>query len=181
MVLLYLFPSDVWGTVSDWVMVGVTSLTAFYLYKTLKSQQEVQRTQNELYRIESIRFAESIKPKLNYSASTSMVKTNEEGKEILTIEVRNETESIALDISRVLSEGNKSKQVFIPKGYSDIRDHLIKGDNPMLFHFLIEPKMTFITFSIEYKDVAGSKYRQGVFCVCDSYGIEIHPYLPETF
>lgn len=56
------FDPEIWGTVSDWLMVAVTMLTAYYLYKTLKSQKEVQITQNKLFEIESVRFRESIKP-----------------------------------------------------------------------------------------------------------------------
>ena len=46
------FEPEIWGTVSDWVMITVTFATAFLLLLTLKSQKEVQRTQNELFRIE---------------------------------------------------------------------------------------------------------------------------------
>ena len=177
---MFQFISEVWGTVSDWVMIGVTSLTAFYLYRTLKSQQEVQRTQNELYKIEKIRFNESIKPKLNYSASTEFMHPGDEGKKILTVEVTNETDSIALEISKILSDGKSSNQIFIPMGFTDLRNHLIKGDNPILFHFLINSSIEFVTFSINYKDVAGTVYKQGVFCICDERGVEIHSYLPEN-
>jgi hypothetical protein len=61
MIFIY-FDPDIWGTVSDWFMVIVTIVTAFYLYKTLQSQKNVQETQNKLFEIETIRFRESIKP-----------------------------------------------------------------------------------------------------------------------
>jgi hypothetical protein len=179
---IYLFPSDVWGTVSDWCMVGITSLTAFYLYKTLQSQKDVQQTQNELFKIESIRFKESIKPVLQFMGTTEIFKPGEDDKKILTIQVSNQTESTALNISRILSEGKQSNQVFIPTGYSDIRDHVTKGDKPLLFHFLIDTKNAaskFISFTINYQDIAGTNYKQGVFCICDNFGLELHPYLPE--
>ncbi|MDP9076163.1 MAG: hypothetical protein M3O71_01965 [Bacteroidota bacterium] len=46
---LFKFPflSDVWGTVSDWVMIAVTTITAIFLYKTLKSQKEVHGDSDE--------------------------------------------------------------------------------------------------------------------------------------
>lgn len=46
-----------WGTVPDWVMVGVTALTAMYVAKTLKSQTKVQKYQNKQLKIEQRRFA----------------------------------------------------------------------------------------------------------------------------
>lgn len=180
MLFIYLFPVEIWGTVSDWVMVSVTSVTAFYLYKTLKSQQEVQKTQAELYKIESIRFKESIKPILNYSGTTGMMKPGEADKRILTITVTNETDSTALNITKILTEeGNHPNQVFIPMGFSDRRNHLVRGDSPLLFHFLLDDNLEFVTFTLKYEDVAGNKYQQRVFCICDNLGIEINPFLPK--
>jgi hypothetical protein len=46
------FKADVWGSFADWIMVGVTGLTAFFLYQTLKSQNVVQNAQLILTRIE---------------------------------------------------------------------------------------------------------------------------------
>ncbi|MEO7214903.1 hypothetical protein [Mucilaginibacter sp.] len=175
-IIIYLFSAEVWGTVSDWFIVAVTSLTAFYLYKTLKSQQEVQKTQNELFTIESIRFKESIKPILKYTGTTQLMHPGDKTKKILTVEVLNETSSNALNISKIISEKD---QIFIPMGFSDTRTHLVKGDAPLLFHFLIDRKGGgFVNFSLSYQDIAGTKYKQGVFCVCDDVGIELHPYLP---
>ncbi|MBD1432376.1 hypothetical protein H8B06_06030 [Sphingobacterium sp. DN00404] len=64
------FSPEIWGTVTAWMMYGVAIVTVVFLYKTLRSQQEVQKTQNELFRIESLRFQESIRPKLKYSVFT---------------------------------------------------------------------------------------------------------------
>lgn len=176
MILAFLFSPDTWGTVSDWFMVSVTVITAYYLYKTLQSQKEVQKTQNELFRIESIRFRESIKPVLKYAATTKLFIPGEDGKRILTLEVSNETEAQALEISKILKGGEQFNQIFIPLGFDDRRNHLVKGDKPILFHFMIEnePNLNFLNFAVSYKDVAGTKYEQGVFCICDGLGIEIN-------
>ena len=34
------FLSEIWGTVSDWVMIMVTGITAYFLYKTLYAQKK---------------------------------------------------------------------------------------------------------------------------------------------
>jgi len=180
--VIHLFAVEIWGTVSDWVMVAVTMGTAYYLYKTLRSQQEVQQTQNELFKIESIRFKESIKPILKYVASTNMMHPVEENKEILTIQVTNNTSSTALDISKIVSGSEQTRQIFIPMGFDNTRTHLTKDDRPILFHFLIDSKSQlskYVTFNVTYSDIAGTKYKQSVFCICDDQGIELHPYLPE--
>lgn len=173
--------AEIWGTINSWMIYGVTMVTAVFLYKTLRSQTEVQKTQNELFNIENTRFKESIKPTLKYSASTDKMIPGEEDKKILTVEVTNETENIALKISRILSQ-ERLNQIFIPMSLDDKRDHLKKGDNPLLFHFLIDSKSPisdWTVFEITYEDISGSKYKQRIICICDKFGIEINPYLAE--
>lgn len=48
---LFEFPfiAEVWGTVSDWVMVCVTAITAYYLYQTLQEQKEFTKIELERY------------------------------------------------------------------------------------------------------------------------------------
>lgn len=181
--MIYLLAHDFLGTLPDWFMVVVTGVTAFYLYKTLKSQREVQRTQNELFKIENIRFKESIKPILKYTVCSDKLMTEDNNKKILTIEVTNETNSIALKISRIVETNDQTTQLFVVTGLSDKRNHLVKGDIPILFHFAIDPENRasgWITFSLHYQDVAGTKYKQGIICICDEFGIEINPFLPEV-
>jgi len=161
-------------------MIVVTAITAYFLYKTLKSQKDVQKTQNDLYRIESIRFRESIKPVLKYSGSVDMMKLEDKDKRILTIQVTNETNSLALKISRIAKQSDKPNQIYIPMGLSDKCDHLINGDKPLLYHFLIDnPMDNWVIFSLSYQDVAGTRYKQAVLCICDSFGIDINTFMPE--
>lgn len=179
---IFSFSAENWGTVSDWVMVCVTIITAIFLLITLISQKKVQQTQNELFRIESIRFRESIKPKFKYSASTGKMKPGDKDKQVLTVEVTNESNSMALNISKIVSQNERTPQIFVITGFTDRIDHLSKGDNPLIFHFLIDatPKFqNFVTFALNYQDIAGANYKQGVLCICDDLGIEINPFLPE--
>ena len=180
MLLEIIISSDVFGTVSDWVMIGVTIVTAFFHYKTFKSQKEVQQVQNELFKIEGVRFKESIKPSLKYSASTDIMMQTEKDKKILTIQVLNETNNIALNISKILSQNEFSKQIFIAAGLSIQQNHLVKGDKPLLYHFLIDHKSNWTIFELNYEDIYATKYKQKVICICDNFGIEINPYLPEV-
>lgn len=55
---------EIWGTVSDWFMVLVTLVTAVFLYKTLKSQMDVQKQQSILANIEIKRFRKTVLPKI---------------------------------------------------------------------------------------------------------------------
>lgn len=171
-----------WGSVSDWVMIAVTIVTAIFLYKTLKSQKEVQQVQNELFKIERTKFNESIKPILSYSVSTETMIPSDKSKKILTVEVINETANIALKISKILSPKETSNQIFIPTEIFNKRDHLTKGDKPLLFYFLIDGTpnaINWLFFEVTYEDIYKNKYKQRVICLCDKIGIEINPYLAE--
>jgi len=179
MIIIFIFTPEVWGTVSDWLIILLTSIGAFLVYLTLKSQKEVQKSQNELFRIESTRFEESLKPILKYVAHIDMFKPSDKQKHILTIEVTNIKDFAALEISKIVDNHENIQQILIPTGFSSIRNHLSKGDDPLLFHFLIEGEISTVTFSLTYQDIAGTKYKQAIFCYCDNQGIEMNPFLPE--
>lgn len=60
---------EIWGTVSDWFVVIITLVTAVFLYKTLRSQMEVQKDQTRLFKIEELKYLREIKPRLELQIS----------------------------------------------------------------------------------------------------------------
>jgi len=44
------FRFEVWGNVSDWAMVIVTAITGILILLTFRSQQKLQKLENEIYR-----------------------------------------------------------------------------------------------------------------------------------
>ncbi|WON92528.1 hypothetical protein [Sphingobacterium sp. UGAL515B_05] len=58
----YKFNVEIWGTVNDWMMYSVGIVTAVFLYKTLRSQQEVQKMQMDMKEIETHKFRDSLRP-----------------------------------------------------------------------------------------------------------------------
>ncbi|TDS17263.1 hypothetical protein [Sphingobacterium paludis] len=63
------FDPEIWGTVSDWMMIFVTLSTAVFLYVTLQSQKDVQRDQNKIFKMEEFKYLRSIKPSLSIHSS----------------------------------------------------------------------------------------------------------------
>lgn len=61
------FYVEIWGTVSDWVMIFVTAFTALYLVKTF-------RQQNTALEMARYRFSMSIRP--SFSAKLSFLRTS---------------------------------------------------------------------------------------------------------
>ena len=170
---------EVWGTVADWSLIFITIVTAYFLFRTLQSQKEVQKTQIKLYEIESKRFTASIKPELNYTFSKQEFHTKEKHKRIITFEISNKTENLALSI--YIDECGNDR-IYIPTDYASIHKNNIKKDErPYLIHFLISTLIspTLFNFRVSYQDVAGTYYKQLVFCIIDNE-VEIYPYLPDT-
>ena len=111
------------------------ALALLYFYKPEVSPYTVQRTQNKLFRIESIRFKESIKPKLIFSVHSNQPQTDTKEKRILSLELNNETNATAFNISRVLEVNTNTVQLSGIEGFDRKRDHLTNGDKPILLHF----------------------------------------------
>jgi hypothetical protein len=47
------FYAEVWGTVSDWLMLIVTTFTLYFLYKNLEAQKKALQTQIEVSEVEA--------------------------------------------------------------------------------------------------------------------------------
>ncbi|MDR2285835.1 MAG: hypothetical protein LBE37_21660 [Sphingobacterium sp.] len=58
------FDVNIWGTVNSWLVYGLTVVTAVFLYKTLRSQQEVQKMQLDIKEIETHKFRNNLRPNL---------------------------------------------------------------------------------------------------------------------
>ena len=57
-----LFKAESWGTISDWFTYLVTLIGGVFIYKTLQSQMEVQKSQSIITQIEINKHLYSIKP-----------------------------------------------------------------------------------------------------------------------
>src|SRR5579872_2778010 len=175
------FPAEIWGTVSDWVMIAVTSVTAYFLWKTLKSQKEVQSTQNRLLKIEQLRVKEAFKPNLKYSRVDIGVKIPDVNKSIVSIAVRNVNESPALDFKPIYEDDPE----VIPIMFKPILKTLKNGEGYATLHFEVNAKQgehlnCEIRFSVEYEDVAGTKYTQRAFFDAFAGGEEFRTYDPKV-
>lgn len=88
------FYAEIWGTVSDWIMVCVTALTAWFLWRTLRSQQAVQSHQSSLMQLEFQRYRDSILPTWEFNLEREQI-LHDNGIEV----------DIAFDMAIVLKRG----------------------------------------------------------------------------
>ncbi|WP_185217499.1 hypothetical protein [Sphingobacterium mizutaii] len=66
-----------WGTISDWIIVLITIITAILLLLTLDSQRQVQENQSRLAEIEINRFRDEFIPSFNSTSHLSIEKIND--------------------------------------------------------------------------------------------------------
>jgi len=158
------FNPNVWGNVADWMMVIVTAITLFFIYKTLESQKDVQKTNNRLLEIETNRHKYEVQPKFKFS-STPTEKINGEYIELYyKIELTN--------TSNFEARNFKVTEDYNPSGFkshlSNKRQTTILPGNPFQFITECRPKLrsteplsyfAHIEYSVTYSDVYGNFYR----------------------
>lgn len=169
------FQSDVWGTVSDWVMILVTIVTAYFLYKTLQSQKDVQGTQNKLLQIEQIRLKTDVKPFLRYSQFED-VYSSELGNTCIAIAVMNTSPNIAISAEPLFTNMPKMSLTLVDSVPMDLTNE--GGYLRLYFVFKDISKIDF-SFDISFNDVALIRYSQHVFCAIDNESVRIIASVPD--
>ena len=172
------YNSEFYGSISDWILVLISAITAIFLYKTLNSQINVQRVQNELLQLENQKFAKSIEPNLNFEIKKNKEKIEGNYFDIVSIQITNNNENIVNKIKILHNESDNIKRIMIPKDYLPVPlNYLTPNSEPYLLHFLIiekPQKTTFINFDIEFENDNNLKYRQTLVCIYENiYNIRI--------
>ena len=178
----FYFDPEIWGTVSDWCIVLVTTITAYYLYRTLKSQMIVQDTQTKLFEIEKIRFSESIKPILKFSLPKpeQNIIAEDPNKSINSIIVTNESNNNALDGSIKMISETKNIEILNDKIFEYF--HLRKDEHFRLNFILhdVNSKENLLILCFRYRDIANNKYVQYINCDLKANGISrVYKSFPE--
>lgn len=180
---------EVWGTVSDWVMILVTCITAYLLWKTLSSQNKSIKIQNEtlkeqqkITKFESHQYLEKIRPefKLTYTANTPdevrSTKTrltfsfyfyiqNYHATNILITanrEITSLLEGIAFPIEKERLNVGESISIILVE-FENIMNHEAKGS----------PYFLNVEFNLKFNDIDGNKYSQKII-VFDVDGKDCH-------
>ena len=157
------FQADVWGTASEWIMIVVTGITAWFLYKTLQSQ-------NRLYDIEHLRLREDYKPKLKYQVF-------ENGN--LPIDIRLQAKSVAIinngqtSVKNVYADNPVSEYIWASTPSVDSLKNILTTGEKISLNIIfksfdenvLKDKFQFI---VHYEDMVGFKYQQAVVCYFES-------------
>ncbi|HEY8784409.1 MAG TPA: hypothetical protein VIM16_22480 [Mucilaginibacter sp.] len=60
------FPVEIWGTVSDWIMILVTGITGMIIWLTLKEQKKVSSEQQKVTYLQQLQFIVNIQPVFDF-------------------------------------------------------------------------------------------------------------------
>jgi hypothetical protein len=180
------FLAEVWGTISDWIMILVTTITAYFLYKTLQSQKDVQEAQNELLKIEQIRLREQFKPEIDYRYffSETVEKYADRmtpDSEFLSVAVMNLNVNVAINYDFITNNNADIEMLEFFKP----QPSLIQGDKFAAIHFIIRnikrenPVYYGFHFFFVYSDLIGTRYKQFVYCDKRNGEVSVRTHIPE--
>ncbi len=168
------FNSDVWGSVSDWLMLGATVLTAIYLIRTFKSQEDVQRQQQTITNIEINRHRLEILPRFevdlkNFSDADNPI---EEDGDMLMIHIDLIFDVVDPNIAyNVEFRFERLEESWKFLGRPEFKYPEVKpSDHPSFtleYRDKIKPNEifrfnTYFDIIIEYYDFIGNKYKQKI-------------------
>jgi|GEM_PF-5301439 len=166
------FQSDVWGTVSDWIIVLVTACTGLFIYLTLRSQTKVQSLQQELLKIEKFRYRKQFEPEFIITSHSEW--TSEPQKKLIVSLSIQLTKNTAYSI-RIVKKADKVFESY----YKHIDE--IKVNN---IEFLAENKMVkdedayyFYNIHIYFKDANKETYVQNIHGFIESPEITAPKYI----
>ncbi|MBE8712513.1 hypothetical protein [Sphingobacterium hungaricum] len=147
---LFWFNSNVWGTVSDWIMIIVTSITAVLLLKSFSAQ----KTSNE---ISYKNYRKTIRP---YFSVT--IESEEFGvgnfKKFLTLKV-NDNNAFDLQVVEFKTDYIVTLD-FIPSFMSTNQEYSVEINEKGLTTINQEPEKIAM---ISFKDTEGNNYMQEIF------------------
>lgn len=83
--MAFIYNPDLYGSLTDWLMLAVTIVTARYLWLTLQSQSMVQKLQQQTTNIENERFRLEVQPNFSMSITKNNIKIVDDNVEIALI------------------------------------------------------------------------------------------------
>lgn len=161
------FEYAVWGSVSDWIMIVVTGLTAYFLWRTLESQKEVQQAQNLLTKIEHARYRREIEPR--FELLKPEIEIYAEGEQLqapLVIFAFKLNNNQALDVKievKLVGKNSQKRWRFdeLTKYYDKVLaldEVMIDGDyNDDQYKGTVR---LIVNFQLTFTDIEGVKFRQ---------------------
>jgi len=120
-------------------MILVTSITAYFLYKTLKSQREVQQAQNKLLEIEQTRLRQQFKPDIQYHSFSDSIGEKHRLKlkktsDLVLVAVKNHSENAAIDFGFPKFD---NPHVEVAEMFHS-QPSLVKGDEYAAIYFIVK-------------------------------------------
>lgn len=156
--LLLAFDVNFWGTVSDWVMVIVTFITAGLLIWTFRDQQLLKK-------IEQIRYMDSIKPYFDVEVLHPIY---DRSPPLFTAELSfliTNKNTLAEDVTLTITSTYDKWNFFHEDGVTEVKFPFRNiGIGMRLFHakYYGNAPRTSCVFLLSYHDNVGNNYQQGL-------------------
>jgi|GEM_PF-4439396 len=168
------FQSEIWGTVSDWVMIFVTMVTAYYLYRTLQSQKIVQEAQSQITIIENERYRNEHLPVFDLKCTQTDVERLEKEVRLIPVFIL-KLSGGACKYVKLKHHLPKDSSVKWPLHFSFSYNNYKNGRTisfrlPITIDHEKFPRDTIVSFSVECADYVNNKYQQTFKYKYSSFG-----------
>jgi len=157
------FRADVWGTVSDWIIVLISTFTLFFLYHTLKSQRKATESQAEATRLQAQATADQVE--LSKLTRIQFEKDIMPGLVIQNILDSKSGGTIRIAFSRNHATDieilNRSDNAFRFDVSESLKFSSVAEGAPIALNYITEPGVNHqFKFIIRYTNINGSRYEQ---------------------
>jgi len=162
------FSSDVWGTVSDWIYIIVTATTLYFIYRTFRSQLEVQRMQLKITNIENERYRHETLPVFEAEIMDEQpTQPSEPSQMLVCIGIalkKYACKNVKLTVASHMAEKLEWTHLvgnfkYVTAGSANLIDVLItKQEHSHKWMFPIE-------LIFHFEDMVGNSYEQNIHCM----------------
>lgn len=176
---------EVWGSVSDWLNITVTAITLYFIYRTFRSQVEVQQMQLKVTNIENERFRKECLPVFQAEILEDQPAQPANPKELLISigfglkkgECRNLTLAVESNMAKSLTWNHLAGNFqYLMAGGANLIDVLVTKNNED------EPYMFPVTLDFLYEDMVGNLYKQKIHCIKRRSGKhQVYTFTPVPF
>lgn len=151
------FHFEVWGAVSDWIMVIVTTLTAIFLYYSLKSQRAVQKMQQSITVIQLNEYLLKIRPDFECSMNWLDMDGHYYRARIKIKILDNIPYNLTYSFKQV---SNDFEDISGHKGMIDAQSNQIGTERTIIIKLkdLAHPRGLVGSLDLQYEDAIGTKY-----------------------
>jgi len=162
------YSASIWGSIADWIMIIVTALTAWFLWKTFQSQIMIQQMQQKQLDIEYYKHKKDIMPRFDFQVKKSIGKNT-----ILNLDI------FCRDAQAHIKEIICHKTESVDKKLTILENKSMHANSALGYSLQVNKEINFnVSISINYTDRDKNSYHQYLLIFDVEGKVNIHTSIP---